>query len=339
MVKNYSRKRAINKNLKTLMLCSLLICYAIWLLVQTTVFAYQPTEINPFGLTFSLDDDFIIYKNVNHIDNNFKDELGNDDLYFYAESEHKSMSIQIWMAGESEHVTINNLNENQISKIMRDIDILGVAEGLMIKSSIKTSLQTYNGQKYYMVRGYFNETPDVFGEYAVTINNGYIVWYQIFHYDIYSQKNTSELLDSFEFTENKNFFSNTTKLINKKKDMRNDAFAKGVVEYIFYALIIGCFVLVKKFWKKLVGKNEDDNEQTSQKDVSINDYPQRNICDSGTKIIENKEEMQPSNSDKKCEMCDNHVEHLTYCEIKDEYGKRYRYICNECISKYNAKQI
>ncbi len=291
MKKDTCKKSAINHNLKKMIRCSLLICCVIGVLLETTVFAYQKTEINPFGLTFSLSDDFVIYKNVNYIDNNYIEELGNDDLYFYAESERKNISIQIWKGGESEYTTINNLNDNQISEIMKDIDILGIAEDLMIESSIKTALQTYNGQKYYMVRGFFNEAPDVFCEYAVTINNGYIVWYQIFHYDTYSQTNTNEILDSFEFTENESYFSNTIKLKNKKNEMRSDAFAKGVIEYIFYALILGCFVLVKKLWRKLVNKknasDKVDVENTSlqsdsglenEKEVARVGDEQKNEC-------------------------------------------------------------
>ena len=40
----------------------------------------------------------------------------------------------------------------------------------------------------------------------------------------------------------------------------------------------------------------------------------------------------------KCEMCDKQTDHLTYCEIKDELGTRYRNICNECMLKYGAKE-
>lgn len=38
----------------------------------------------------------------------------------------------------------------------------------------------------------------------------------------------------------------------------------------------------------------------------------------------------------KCEMCDEHFEHLTYCKIKDDMGTRYRNICDDCIQKLNA---
>ena len=39
----------------------------------------------------------------------------------------------------------------------------------------------------------------------------------------------------------------------------------------------------------------------------------------------------------KCELCGNYVEHLTYCEIKDDFGTRYRSICDDCITKNKAK--
>ena len=42
---------------------------------------------------------------------------------------------------------------------------------------------------------------------------------------------------------------------------------------------------------------------------------------------------------KKCEMCYKETDHLSYCEIRDEYGTRYRNICKECISKYEAKEL
>lgn len=38
----------------------------------------------------------------------------------------------------------------------------------------------------------------------------------------------------------------------------------------------------------------------------------------------------------KCEMCEQYVEYLTYCKIKDEFGTRYRNICDDCVRKYNA---
>ena len=38
----------------------------------------------------------------------------------------------------------------------------------------------------------------------------------------------------------------------------------------------------------------------------------------------------------KCELCDEYFEHLTYCKIKDDFGARYRNICDGCIEKYNA---
>ncbi len=39
----------------------------------------------------------------------------------------------------------------------------------------------------------------------------------------------------------------------------------------------------------------------------------------------------------KCQICENSVEHVTYCEIKDDMGTRYRSLCDDCIAKYNAK--
>ena len=42
-------------------------------------------------------------------------------------------------------------------------------------------------------------------------------------------------------------------------------------------------------------------------------------------------------SGEKCELCDGYFEHLTYCQIKDSYGKRFRNICDDCMQKYNAK--
>ena len=42
---------------------------------------------------------------------------------------------------------------------------------------------------------------------------------------------------------------------------------------------------------------------------------------------------------KKCELCDKETMRLSYCEIKDEYGTRYRNACAECLVKYGAKEI
>ena len=38
-----------------------------------------------------------------------------------------------------------------------------------------------------------------------------------------------------------------------------------------------------------------------------------------------------------CELCGDYVDHLTSCKIKDEYGTRYRSICDDCIAKTKAK--
>ena len=42
---------------------------------------------------------------------------------------------------------------------------------------------------------------------------------------------------------------------------------------------------------------------------------------------------------KKCELCDKETRQLFYCEIKDEYGTRYRNVCSDCLVKYGAKEI
>lgn len=46
-------------------------------------------------------------------------------------------------------------------------------------------------------------------------------------------------------------------------------------------------------------------------------------------------EEQPSG--KKCELCGGYFDHLTYCKIKDDFGTRFRNICDDCITKYKAK--
>lgn len=38
----------------------------------------------------------------------------------------------------------------------------------------------------------------------------------------------------------------------------------------------------------------------------------------------------------KCEMCDCDCNELTYATIKDEYGTRYRHLCDSCMKKFNA---
>ena len=39
----------------------------------------------------------------------------------------------------------------------------------------------------------------------------------------------------------------------------------------------------------------------------------------------------------KCELCGGYYEHLTHCQIKDDFGTRFRNICDDCIVKHNAK--
>ena len=46
-------------------------------------------------------------------------------------------------------------------------------------------------------------------------------------------------------------------------------------------------------------------------------------------------EEQPSGE--KCELCGGYFEHLTHCQIKDDFGTRFRNICDDCIVKHNAK--
>lgn len=48
--------------------------------------------------------------------------------------------------------------------------------------------------------------------------------------------------------------------------------------------------------------------------------------------------MEPEQpSGEKCQLCDRYFDHLSYCEIKDDFGTRYRNICDDCIQKHNAK--
>ena len=50
---------------------------------------------------------------------------------------------------------------------------------------------------------------------------------------------------------------------------------------------------------------------------------------------EKTEDVVPSGE--KCELCDKYFDHLTYCKITDDWGTRYRNICDECMQKHNAK--
>ena len=60
------------------------------------------------------------------------------------------------------------------------------------------------------------------------------------------------------------------------------------------------------------------------------------FCDKcGTEILIQADNATPI---KKCELCDKQTDHLTYCEIKDDLGTRYRNICDECVLKYGAKE-
>ena len=54
----------------------------------------------------------------------------------------------------------------------------------------------------------------------------------------------------------------------------------------------------------------------------------------GTEIVD--VEKEPIKYTEKCQLCDNYFNQLTYCEINDSYGTRYRHICDDCIYKYNA---
>ena len=40
-----------------------------------------------------------------------------------------------------------------------------------------------------------------------------------------------------------------------------------------------------------------------------------------------------------CDMCEKQGVPVTKCEIKDEMGTRYRFLCEDCLRKYNAKVI
>lgn len=277
MLKCSGEKWIINYKEKLIRLCLSVLCVIVFL-IQTSVFAYQETEINPFGLKISLSDDFVIYKDVNYIDKNYTDELENDDLYFCAASELKNMSIQVWKAGESEYETINNLSDNKILEIMKDVGFLEMAKNFMTESSMEISLQTYNGQKYYIISSFFKEAPDMFGQYVATINNGYIVWYQIFHYDTYSEENTKELLESFTVIEDEEFFSDEVKVKYVRKKVRNNVLAKGVIKCIVYAVIMVAFVFLKKIWDKLSNKKPQENEELIEKDIITNNSYQNNLC-------------------------------------------------------------
>lgn len=58
-----------------------------------------------------------------------------------------------------------------------------------------------------------------------------------------------------------------------------------------------------------------------------------------SKIVESSEPAliaeQPSGE--KCELCGGYFDHLTHCQIKDDFGTRFRNICDDCIVKHNAK--
>ncbi len=43
------------------------------------------------------------------------------------------------------------------------------------------------------------------------------------------------------------------------------------------------------------------------------------------------------NNSQKCEMCNRYFNKLIFCKIIDNYGVRYRNICQECVTKYNAE--
>lgn len=281
MLKKHSKIKIINNKIKRWLRGSLVLFCMVLILTSTTALASQEIEINPLGLNISLSNEFVVYKNRDYINSNYEDEfekaLEDENLYFVANSISKSMSIQIWELGECKYPTINELNDSKIRELMKDIGVFEFAQDIMIENSIETSIQTNNGQKYYMLRGIPKEITDYSLEYVFTVNNGYIIWYQIFHYDNYLKKNTNELLDSIEVTQNKNFYSDIVKVENATNDLHRRSSVETVTRFIFYALVLGCIGLVKKLWGKLVNK-KDDNEKNLKEDSATDTLLQSGLC-------------------------------------------------------------
>ncbi len=244
-------------------------------IVTVSALASQNLYFKELDVSFALGDDFLIYKNNGYIlesaSEGIKSELDNDDLLLMAMSETKNMSLQLWKTGESSYVDITDYNDNKVHDAMESIGATDLINELFERSGLTTSIEVHNSQKYYVARGFYSGAPDIYGVQAITINNGYISYIQMYHYNYnYNSRNYSnEILDSFEFDDNASSLSQSAQI----KEAGKRGAIKGIMEGILYALILGTFSFAVWLIKKIIRKGKKtqgaDGETTDSTDIDI----------------------------------------------------------------------
>lgn len=59
-------------------------------------------------------------------------------------------------------------------------------------------------------------------------------------------------------------------------------------------------------------------------------------ADARVVVISKEDAIAEEPHGKKCELCGGYFAHLTYCQIKDDFGTRFRNLCDDCIAKHRA---
>ncbi|MBE6577481.1 MAG: hypothetical protein E7653_05025 [Ruminococcaceae bacterium] len=144
---------------------------------------------------------------------------------------------------------------------------------------------------------------------------------------------------------NDNMFSeNTFTYEEGKNGITNDLiiaiykFVTDRIEELKYGVIIINDIPDFEAMKVYKSNKDDTPKEQSQNEEA----PNENSTDEETSCEEsfNEPEQEIAMPEgEQCEMCETYVDHLTYCKFKDDFGSRFRNICEDCIKKYNAKQI
>ena len=117
--------------------------------------------------------------------------------------------------------------------------------------------------------------------------------------------------------------------------------------FLTFATLSSAFFLCRKWDEhRIINKVQNNNSIIENQDSSNDKIKFCRKC--GFELIDDSEFCSQCGTEivileqptlKKCEMCDKETTQLSYCEIKDEYGTRYRNVCAECRDKYEAKEI